>query len=327
MPRERRAPKRLDDGDVYDRPQHASATSPTAAEGGGGRVKLTLKKPAAEGGGKSLKLTLKRPSAGCASGASPRKRLKLKVPSRRGGGGGADGDDGGGAEDPFAELADPSASSARLPSRAAAAARREYLEGARTTKLTFKKGAERSEGNLPAATRLTLKAPAGSSRSSSKKRSRGSSKSGASAAAASASPARPAALRLALKPLTPTQRMRAVWRAVMDATDATGRRRAEIFERLPSPEELPMYYEVSASFAFSSLFAVFSSCFLTLPATFGPQVIGDPIDLDRIEAKLAMGEKQPGASELSPLSGHFIPLFLALFRLCRGRISPLSGLF
>ena len=127
MPRERRAPKRLDDGDVYDRPQHASATSPTVAEGGGsGRLKLTLKKPAAEGGGKSLKLTLKRPSAGCASGASPRKRLKLKVPSRRGGGGGADGDDGGGAEDPFAELADPSASSARLPSRAAAAARREH---------------------------------------------------------------------------------------------------------------------------------------------------------------------------------------------------------
>ena len=37
MPRERREPKRLDDdnddSDVCDRPQHASATSPTAAEG------------------------------------------------------------------------------------------------------------------------------------------------------------------------------------------------------------------------------------------------------------------------------------------------------
>ena len=258
-PSRSRPRKQWDESD--DRPQHASASSPS--EGGGGRLRLTLGKKPAAGGGKALKLTLKRPSAG-ASGGSASKRLKLKVPNRRD----AHDVDGGAEDSSGAELSDPSASSARLPSRAAAAARREHLEGARTTKLTFKRDAERSEGNLPAATRLTLKVPAGSSKSSSKKRSRASKRGGGAAAAIepSASPAQPAALRLAIKPLTPTQRMRAVWRAVMDATDASDRRRAEIFERLPSPEEMPMYYEV----------------------------IADPIDLDRIEAKLAMGEKQPG---------------------------------
>ena len=49
------------------------------------------------------------------------------------------------------------------------------------------------------------------------------------------------------KPRKLADRMLAVWQAVMDTTDKKeGYRLAEVFERLPPPDELPVYYEVVA---------------------------------------------------------------------------------
>ena len=234
MSRQRRVPAKFADSDVFAQTTGSSA----------GRTKLTLtlkrKERTPEALARSKRLTLRIPAGALAGGVQKKEQDDEK-------------------EEPPCHLLDPAASSARLPSRAAAVARREHLEGGRTTKLTFKKNAEGSKG--AAATRLTLKIPKASATTSLRRQRR---RTSGKTAASSPAPAPAAAAVKA--PLSTAERMRAVWRVVMDATDRNGRRQAEIFERLPSPDELPQYYEV----------------------------VAEPMDLDSIGVKLALGDKAGG---------------------------------
>lgn len=240
MPRQRRVPAKFADSDVYDRPQHSTGGMAGVSRPAGQRTKLTL--------------TLKRKDLAAADAAPASKRLTLRIPAGSRAAAHAARD-----ERDTHVLDDPAASSARLPSRAAAVARREHLAGGkRAIKLTFKKNADGSKG--AAATRLTLKLPKSSATPPRRQKRRSSGKAAASAPAPTPPPAAPKA------PLSTAERMRAVWRAVMDTTDRNGRRCAEIFERLPSPDELPVYYEV----------------------------IAEPMDLTTIDAKLALGDKAGG---------------------------------
>ena len=102
------------------------------------------------------------------------------------------------------------------------------------------------------------------------------------------------------------QRMRAVWRAVMEATDAEGRRRAEIFERLPSPDELPVFENASFSEQFLHYKRSVYQCRLGTKIGNAErkdtlrflqvyyEVVAEPMDLDRIDKNLALGESRSG---------------------------------
>ena len=128
MPRPRRPPAKFEDSDVYEREQRARSSSAAAPQS----VDMRVVMPAEKKTKKKLTLTLKRPG-GAGGGAAPSgpasKRLTLRVPAAARPAAAAAAAD----EDDGAQLADPSAASARLPSRAAAAAGRSPAHGEKET--------------------------------------------------------------------------------------------------------------------------------------------------------------------------------------------------
>ena len=151
----------------------------------------------------------------------------------------------------------PPSEEARLPPRAARLRRAEALS-TKSTKLTFRAGAKRKGEGAAAATRITIKVPKKAGKPKPKPKPR-----------AKAKPKiKPKFDLMDLleeqepegppPPRNTAERMQRVMEAVLEATDSKGRRRAAVFQTLPSPEELPVYYEI----------------------------VAEPMDLDRVQARL-----------------------------------------
>ena len=174
-----------------------------------------------------------RPQHEAAAAASPSLKVTLRKPSS-------------GA---------PPSEEARLPPRAARLRRAEALS-TKSTKLTFRAGAKRKGEGAAAATRITIKVPKKAGKPKPKPRAKAKPK------------IKPKFDLMDLleeqepegppPPRNTAERMQRVMEAVLEATDSKGRRRAAVFQTLPSPEELPVYYEI----------------------------VAEPMDLDRVQARL-----------------------------------------